>query len=102
MRQMIGGARDDLAFRIEPQIFAVVGWAKAHLRRAHHLSTAFIANGGHAEFIIERAFARPGGFAHPTILSAIRVHLQVHQCPQANARHDAWGPIRSAATVRGS
>jgi hypothetical protein len=24
--------------------------------------------GGHAEFIIGRAFARPGGFAHPTVL----------------------------------
>jgi len=23
-------------------------------------------SGGHAEFIIGRAFARPGGFAHPT------------------------------------
>src|ERR1700730_14648056 len=27
--------------------------------------------------------------------------FRVHQCPQANARHDACGPIRSAATVRG-
>jgi uncharacterized protein len=26
---------------------------------------ASLLNGGHAEFIIGRAFARPGGFAHP-------------------------------------
>src|SRR4051794_34094561 len=26
----------------------VVGWAEAHLRRAHHLSTPIILNGGHA------------------------------------------------------
>jgi hypothetical protein len=36
------------------------------LRRAHHLTSCRF-DGGHAEFIIGRAFARPGGFAHPTI-----------------------------------
>src|SRR5882724_2510451 len=29
----------------------------------------FGLNGGHAEFIIGRAFARPVGFAHPTVLA---------------------------------
>jgi hypothetical protein len=44
-----------------------VGWAKARLRRAHQLSPGLRRrDGGHAEFIIGRAFARPGGFAHPT------------------------------------
>src|SRR4051794_8856823 len=47
------------------EISGVVAWAKARAsRRAHHLRTT--SNGGHAEFIIGRAFARPGGFAHPT------------------------------------
>src|SRR6266851_5448634 len=40
----------------------IVGWAKAHLRRAHQFIRSCF--GGHAEFIIGRAFARPGGFAH--------------------------------------
>src|SRR5580765_1949077 len=45
----------------------LVGWAKALLRRAHHLSRDRILDGGHAEPVIGRAFARPVGFAHPTI-----------------------------------
>jgi len=36
-----------------------VGWAKARLRRAHHLSTSRYIHGGHAKFTIRRAFARP-------------------------------------------
>src|SRR5437879_4447314 len=42
----------------------LVGWAKARLRRAHHPRRA--RQGGHAEPVIGRAFARPVGFAHPT------------------------------------
>ena len=34
-------------------------------RRAHRLSQTFVQNGGHAEPVIGRAFARPVGFAHP-------------------------------------
>jgi uracil-DNA glycosylase len=41
-----------------------VGWAKAHLRRAHHARRSPFVD-GHAEPVIGRAFARPVGFAHP-------------------------------------
>ena len=41
-----------------------VGWAKARFARAHH--SCRVRDGGHAEPVIGRAFARPGGFAHPT------------------------------------
>jgi len=37
--------------------------------RAHHSRRA--ADGGHAEPVIGRAFARPGGFAHPTDCTAV-------------------------------
>jgi len=42
-----------------------LGWAKAHLRRAHHFKNIAL-DGGHAEPVIGRAFARPLAFAHPT------------------------------------
>ena len=34
--------------------------------RTHRLCRALSTNGGHTEFIIRRAFARPVGVAHPT------------------------------------
>ncbi len=46
-----------------------VGWAKALLRRAHQFFVECF--GGHAEPVIGRAFARPGRFAHPTIVSLL-------------------------------
>src|SRR4030095_10189970 len=42
-----------------------VGWAKARKRRAHLHQPG--RKGGHAEPVSARAFARPGGFAHPSV-----------------------------------
>src|SRR6202048_4190500 len=62
----LAGARRDCR-GVSGEIGAeIVGWAKAFLRRAHHIHSNRIEDGGHAELIIGRAFARPVGSAHPT------------------------------------
>jgi hypothetical protein len=48
---------------------AIVGWAKGAIAPCPPSIGSLVLNGGHAEFIIGRAFARPVGFAHPTLLS---------------------------------
>ena len=47
-----------------------VGWAKAH--SAVPTISCSVANGGHAEPVIGRAFARPVGFAHSTTTASSR------------------------------
>src|SRR6267142_4296818 len=42
--------------------------------------------GGHAEFIIGRAFARPVGFAHPTILLIAILHFDTEALVSAARR----------------
>jgi hypothetical protein len=53
---------------ISIRVEQAVGWAKALLRRAHHLASAYVnqSNGGHA---INRAFARSP--ALPTLRSVM-------------------------------
>ena len=48
-----------------------VGWAKAQ-RAVPTIFPRCCVNAGHAEPVIGRAFARPGGFAHPTIYNLQR------------------------------
>ena len=52
------------------------------------ISADFNLNGGHAEPVIGRAYARPGGFAHPTI-----------QCLGASVRHAITSPTPSNAAA---
>src|SRR5215204_7000796 len=48
-----------------------VGWAKAHRAVPTIRPRSRRWNGGHAEPVIGRAFARPGGFAHPCISALV-------------------------------
>ena len=78
-------------------------------QRAHHLSATLLLNGGHAEPVIGRAFARPVGFAHPTRspidgsvtttmgfamaqpIYALKTNVQTHTCGAGRALM-RWGP----------
>jgi hypothetical protein len=53
----------------------------------------FALNGGHGEFIIGRAFARPVGFAHPTVLAKDGLLRRFAPC------HDGDGAASHRAVI---
>ena len=64
--------------------------------RAHHSRRA--ADGGHAEPVIGRAFARPGGFAHPTDYVAVIARRQRINPPR-RTRMDCFVALLLAMTT---
>jgi len=72
-----------------------VGWAKAQ-RAVPTISPRCCVNGGHAEPVIGRAFARPGGFAHPH-MGPCESRLSNGSGLDFRGERAARGAVRSAA-----
>ena len=72
-----------------------VGWAKARCAVPTIASSRFIV-GGHAEPVIGRAFARPGGFAHPH-MGPCESRLSNGSGLDFRGERAARGAVRSAA-----